>query len=1408
MLAYHVRSLTPLLAGMLAAVPLALSAATLTVNTLNDSTNVPGQCSLRDAVTHANADAKVFPNSSCPAGDGHDTIVFAVSGTITLEAALTVTSPITVQGPIILSGGTATRAFSLTVAGDLTLIDLTVRDGRAATGGAIDANNGQLRLWNVDLVNNAATGSDGGAIRAGQSLSLIGGRVTGNQAMERGGAILFTAPAPHHLHVSGTRFDANRAGQRGGVIAVAGNGDLLIQDAVFAGNLAEGTQNSHGGGALFIDNGRDDSLSRIERSEFLGNLSLRGSGGAIYLANDGPFRLDDSWLAGNSSGGPLFEGRGGAIFSQNGRLDIRASGLAGNRTASNGTGGALHQAGGAAILSLSNSSLYDNQAPSGQGGALRIGAGQAQLRNVTLAGNTAATGSAISNGATVQVWNSILSGSDPVCAGTAPQNLGNNLQHPGSSCGGGLASADPRLDPADFNGGPLSSMRSLALRPDSPALDAGSSTICTADPVANRDQRGQPRPVDGNGSGTAICDVGAFESSRRRAGFGSTPVRPGPLRIGPTTPGVPASSSLRVFETGNADLILSDPLISGPQGASFTLGTSFPITITDGGASASIEVTCLSNSTGTRNGSLSLLTNDPDQPQLSFDLRCTVTASPSAGFASVPIAPGPLDFGSTQPGVPVDLDFQLINQGGATLNLGQASLNGAHAADFNIVFIPASVPPGPTPIDANLRCTPGGMGLRQARLNIPTNDPSEPQITFNLACRGAAPDQEPLSSPGQSLQHASGQPLNGANGIAISPDGRHVYAAATTASSIAIFARNPDTGLLSPLSPLTAFGLVGVTSLGISPDGQQLYATRAAVDSSPAAFLVLQRNPASGALSIASSFRNGTELSNFTAPTGIAVAPDGRHIYVASGGSNAVFSFQRAADGALSFLSSTTSATNLAGVAQLAISTDGNYLYATASTSATNGRLTTYQRNPQTGGLSFRQTLVHNQVQAWPGCPVISVLGLAGAGGIALSPDERHLYATGSGSNAIARFRRSSDGTLCYLGRVQDGLAGAVGLQGANDLSLSPDGGFLYAAAGNSNAVTAFARDPSSGALSQRMFIVPNAAGLPRLVGARQMVLSPDGRSLHITASQNNALVTLPVANPVPVVESLSPASATEGQAEASLRVRGQGFVPGSQVRVNGVARSTEYISADELRTTLPGNDLNAAGTRNISVISPQPGGGTSSPALTFTVRSAGQNPTPTILALEPQARPAGSDDFTLVVRGSQFINGATVRWNGINRAASFVNDRELRATITATLLVPPGPAAVLVVNPGPGGGSSNTLPFVLAAPGQNLVPTITGLIPDRIVARGPNSRGRALVIQGAGFVPSSTARWNDQDRPTIYVSPTELRMQLSAADGSETGWASVKVVNPAPGGGPSLPYLLRLSPLGDLIFQDRLQAP
>jgi hypothetical protein len=196
------------------------------------------------------------------------------------------------------------------------------------------------------------------------------------------------------------------------------------------------------------------------------------------------------------------------------------------------------------------------------------------------------------------------------------------------------------------------------------------------------------------------------------------------------------------------------------------------------------------------------------------------------------------------------------------------------------------------------------------------------------------------------------------------------------------------------------------------------------------------------------------------------------------------------------------------------------------------------------------------------------------------------------------------------------------------------------------------------------------------------------------------------------------------------------------------------------------------------------PGGGTAE--TTFTITHANQNPVPAIASLEPQSIGAGSSGFTLAVRGSGFMNSSTVQWNGVNRSTTYVNSGELRIDLTATDLLNAGTAVLTVVNPGPGGGTSNGAPFDIAAPGQNPAPTITGLSPDYAVAFGPASTSVDVLLSGVNFLPGAQAEWNGSPRPTAVISETELRITLLASDISSGASGGIRVVNPEPGGGPS----------------------
>lgn len=71
-----------------------------------------------------------------------------------------------------------------------------------------------------------------------------------------------------------------------------------------------------------------------------------------------------------------------------------------------------------------------------------------------------------------------------------------------------------------------------------------------------------------------------------------------------------------------------------------------------------------------------------------------------------------------------------------------------------------------------------------------------------------------------------------------------------------------------------------------------------------------------------------------------------------------------------------------------------------------------------------------------------------------------------------------------------------------------------------------------------------------------------------------------------------------------------------------------------------------------------------------------------------------GGPDFTLTVNGSNFVSNSVVRWEGLDRATTFVSNTQLQAAISAADIATPGNRQVTVFNPAPGGGTSTPLTF------------------------------------------------------------------------------------------------------------------
>jgi IPT/TIG domain len=248
-----------------------------------------------------------------------------------------------------------------------------------------------------------------------------------------------------------------------------------------------------------------------------------------------------------------------------------------------------------------------------------------------------------------------------------------------------------------------------------------------------------------------------------------------------------------------------------------------------------------------------------------------------------------------------------------------------------------------------------------------------------------------------------------------------------------------------------------------------------------------------------------------------------------------------------------------------------------------------------------------------------------------------------------------------------------------------------------------------------------------------------------------------------PFIESFNPPNATAGSGAFTLRVFGRNFAPDSTVTLGTRAATTRYVSSTELSVDVIASDITTVGTLPVVVTN---GDGAQSAAVNLPVLLI----VPAISSIDPTSVPAGDPGFTLSVSGTNFTSSSTIDFDGVAQTGTRFN----ASTNTLTLIVPASqltvPRAISVTVTENGVASAPRL-LVVASP------SITNVNPSVIVAGGADA---VLTVTGANFVPGSRGSFKGGERPTTFVSSSQLTVTVPFTALLETGTFALTVSNTA----------------------------
>lgn len=161
-------------------------------------------------------------------------------------------------------------------------------------------------------------------------------------------------------------------------------------------------------------------------------------------------------------------------------------------------------------------------------------------------------------------------------------------------------------------------------------------------------------------------------------------------------------------------------------------------------------------------------------------------------------------------------------------------------------------------------------------------------------------------------------------------------------------------------------------------------------------------------------------------------------------------------------------------------------------------------------------------------------------------------------------------------------------------------------------------------------------------------------------------------------------------------------------------------------------------------------------------------NPVPFLnQPLAPDAVSPGGEQFTLTVNGTGFLSTATVDFNGAALATTFVSSKQLTAVVPATDIATAATASITVVNPSPGGGSSNVVYLPVSTPQADVT--------------FRSAKGSPISIGAVNYVAVGDFRGQGEPDLAAAINGNGAYIYLANGDGTFTQASGSPVIIPRP---------------------------